>query len=57
MSQVVSLSPADYSLSQVGMLLNLLIAFYDIHIRKREVLFFCSVPDTTRDENIIIDFR
>jgi hypothetical protein len=27
----------------------LLVAFYDIHGRKREVLFFCSVPDTTRD--------
>jgi hypothetical protein len=26
-----------------------LVAFYDIHGRKGEVLFFCSVPDTTRD--------
>jgi hypothetical protein len=25
------------------------VAFYDIHGRKREVVFFCSVPDTTRD--------
>jgi hypothetical protein len=25
------------------------VAFYDIHGRKREVLFFYSVPDTTRD--------
>jgi hypothetical protein len=29
---------------------NPLVAFYDIHGRKGEVLFFCSVPDTTRDE-------
>jgi hypothetical protein len=40
----VSPSPSDYSLSQLGMLL-ILAAFYDIHGRKREVLFFCSVPD------------
>jgi hypothetical protein len=26
-----------------------LVAFYDIHGRKREVLFFYSAPDTTRD--------
>jgi hypothetical protein len=26
-----------------------LVAFYDIHGRKREVLFFCFIPDTTRD--------
>jgi hypothetical protein len=28
---------------------NPLIAFYDTHGRKGEMLFFCSVPDTTRD--------
>jgi hypothetical protein len=28
---------------------NRLVAFYDIHGRKREVLFFYFVPDTTRD--------
>jgi hypothetical protein len=28
---------------------NPLGTFYDIHARKEEVLFFCSVPDTTRD--------
>jgi hypothetical protein len=28
---------------------NRLVAFYDIHGRKREVLFFCFVPHTTRD--------
>jgi hypothetical protein len=28
--------------------INPLVAFYDIHGRKREV-FFCFVPDTTRD--------
>jgi hypothetical protein len=33
---------------------NPLVAFYDIHGRKREVLFFCSVPDTTRDFHIFI---
>jgi hypothetical protein len=27
--------------------INPLVAFYDIHERKGEVLFFCSVPDTT----------
>jgi hypothetical protein len=31
-----------------------LIAFYDIHGRKREVVFFYSVPDTTRDYNDIV---
>jgi hypothetical protein len=25
------------------------VAFYDIHGRKREVPFFCAVPDTTQD--------
>jgi hypothetical protein len=29
--------------------INPLVAFYDIHVRKREVLFFYFVPDTTRD--------
>jgi hypothetical protein len=28
---------------------NPLVAFYDIHRGKREVLFFYFVPDTTRD--------
>jgi hypothetical protein len=28
--------------------INPLVAFYDIHGGKREVLFFCSVLDTTR---------
>jgi hypothetical protein len=31
--------------------INPLVAFYDIHGRKREVLFFYFVPDTTRDYN------
>jgi hypothetical protein len=30
---------------------NPLVAFYDIHGGKREVLFFYFVPDTTRDKN------
>jgi hypothetical protein len=29
--------------------INPLVAFYDIRGGKREVLFFCFVPDTTRD--------
>jgi hypothetical protein len=29
--------------------INTLVAFYDIHGRKREVLFFYFVPDITRD--------
>jgi hypothetical protein len=29
--------------------INPLVAFYDIHGRKREVLFFFFVQDTTRD--------
>jgi hypothetical protein len=29
--------------------INPLVAFYDIHGRKKEVLFFYFVPDTTRD--------
>jgi hypothetical protein len=29
--------------------INPLVAFYDIHVGKREVLFFYFVPDTTRD--------
>jgi hypothetical protein len=29
--------------------INPLVAFYDMHGRKREVLFFYFVPDTTRD--------
>jgi hypothetical protein len=32
--------------------INPLVAFYDIHGGKREVLFFYFVPDTTRDISI-----
>jgi hypothetical protein len=32
--------------------INPLVAFYDIHGGKREVLFFYFVPDTTRDEMV-----
>jgi hypothetical protein len=46
---VVSPSPSYCSLSQVYAI-NALVAFYDIHGGKREVLFFYFVPDTTRDE-------
>jgi hypothetical protein len=30
---------------------NLLVTFYDIHVRKGEVLFFSPVPVNTRDDN------
>jgi hypothetical protein len=33
--------------------INTLVAFYDIHGGKREVLFFYFVPDTTRDHMIV----
>jgi hypothetical protein len=39
------------SISGVSVI-NLLVAFYDIHGGKREVLFFCFVPDTIRDCNV-----
>jgi hypothetical protein len=32
-----------------------LVAFYDIHGRKGEVLFFCSVPDTTREHHPVFN--
>jgi hypothetical protein len=32
-----------------GDAVNLLVAFYDIHGRKKEMLYFYSVPDTTQD--------
>jgi hypothetical protein len=38
------------SISGVGAI-NPLVAFYDIHGGKREVLFFYFVPDTTRDKS------
>jgi hypothetical protein len=37
--------------------INLLVAFYDIHGGKREVLFFYFVPDTTRDGNRYLQRR
>jgi hypothetical protein len=37
-----------------GSAINPLVAFYDIHRRKGEVLFFYFVPDTTRDISIFI---
>jgi hypothetical protein len=36
------------SISGVSVI-NPLVAFYDIHRRNGEVLFYCSVPDPTRD--------
>jgi hypothetical protein len=41
------------SISGVSVI-NPLVAFYDIHGGKREVLFFYSVPDTTRDHVVIL---
>jgi hypothetical protein len=35
--------------------INLLVAFYDIHGGKREVLFFYFAPDTTRDDDDVND--
>jgi hypothetical protein len=32
---------------------NPLVAFYDIHGRKGEVLFFYFVPDNTRDKKVL----
>jgi hypothetical protein len=43
-------SIAVYSQCILGVsAINPLVAFYNIHWRKREVLFFCPVPDTIRD--------
>jgi hypothetical protein len=41
-----------------GSAVNPLVAFYDIHGRKREVLFFYFVPETNRDSfmDFIISF-
>jgi hypothetical protein len=36
--------------------INPLVAFYDIHGRKEGVLFFCSVPDTTRLRRVFYDY-
>jgi hypothetical protein len=47
--QVVSLSPSYCSQSGVSGV-NPLVAFYNIHGGKREVLIFYFVPDTTRNE-------
>jgi hypothetical protein len=33
--------------------INPLVAFYDIHGGKREVLFFFFLPDTTRDRHLV----
>jgi hypothetical protein len=35
--------------------INPLVAFYDIHGGKREVLFYYFLPDTTRDEVYVIE--
>jgi hypothetical protein len=37
-----------------GDAVNLLVTFYDIHGRKREVLLFYFVPATTRDNERVI---
>jgi hypothetical protein len=33
--------------------INPTVPFYDVHGRKRDVLFFYFVPDTTRDYSIV----
>jgi hypothetical protein len=40
--------PSDRRSSHVNAV-NPLVPYYDFHGRKGEVLFFCSVPNTTRD--------
>jgi hypothetical protein len=40
-----------------GDAVNPLVAFYDIHGRNREVLFFYFVPDTTRDRLVVYLFN
>jgi hypothetical protein len=42
--------PIAVLLQSISGAINLLVAFYDIHGGKREVLFFYFVPDTTRDK-------
>jgi hypothetical protein len=37
--------------------INPLVAFYDIHGGKREVLFYYFVPDTTRDKRLFRLFK
>jgi hypothetical protein len=37
--------------------INPLVAFYDIHGGKREVLFFYFVPDTTRDKGVTLNVK
>jgi hypothetical protein len=49
---VVSPSPS-YCLISDGSATNPLVAFYDIHGGKREMLFFYFVPDITRDGELI----
>jgi hypothetical protein len=40
-------------LQSISGAINPLVAFYDIHGGKREVLFFYFVPDTTRDFTLL----
>jgi hypothetical protein len=37
--------------------INPLVAFYDIHGGKREVLFLYFVPDTTQDNSLLINYH
>jgi hypothetical protein len=46
---MISPSPSDYSILLGVSAINPLVAFYNVYGRKREVLFFYFVPDTTRD--------
>jgi hypothetical protein len=49
------IADSTQSISSVSAI-NPLVAFYDIHGRNREVLFFYSVPDTTQDSKIKSSF-
>jgi hypothetical protein len=47
-SNTADVTGGSQSISGVNAI-NPLVAFYDIHGRKKAVLFFYFVPDTTRD--------
>jgi hypothetical protein len=55
-ADVVSGSPIAIRSQSIsgGNVVNPLVAFYDIHGRKREVLFYSSVPDTTHTGNSVL---
>jgi hypothetical protein len=54
-ADVTSGKPFDVLLQPISgeSAINSLVAFYDIHGGKRQVLFFYFVPDTTRDYTFV----